>query len=221
MNERENVTPWYDLQENEEAFIARIEYMTKINRIWKWESSSKALYYLLIKGKLTAVELQELLDLRGKSIYRSLKPLMKAGLIAKEENPEDKRESFYFATQQNISDPRFSSEFLNYLAKSEQLEILSEYLANANKGSIAMIKVMTELMQDVLLGGSEQAEEMLNASIFLETVFEVSDYQEISQKLKDFIKRELRPSIKRLNKSKEPKKYPVGLYIAYVPIPLN
>ena len=60
------MTRWFDEEETEKAFEGRIEYMERISKFNRWESSVRILIYLQLYGALGISELQNLLQLKLK-----------------------------------------------------------------------------------------------------------------------------------------------------------
>lgn len=207
---------WFDKEESEEAYATRLNYMKTISEVTRWASTAKALIYLTLHGKMKLSDLRQQLDLKGeKSIFRTIRPLLNAGLVDKIEDEANSRDPFYISTHKRIQDPYLSLGFLKYLATSNQLEVLSDYLSNANKGSMAFIEVSTELMRKRILDFQPDKEFVWDARFF-EMIFEGENREEIHRLTEEYLGR-----ISKLLSFPEPGKplkNPVSLYLSFIPL---
>lgn len=207
---------WFDKEETLNAYDARIKYMQKMIELWKWESTAKALVYLNILGKMKISVLNDLLGLKGKSVFRSIKPLIENNFVEKVLDPQNLRDPYYQATGVDVEDPLFSKGFLEYLHQQQQQDILSNYLISANRGSITLISVMSEFMEKQLQRSATEGLDMLQNASFLEFLGEINDMSRVRNK---FL--ELRKVLLEEAKATDPssaKQSPVALYLAFLPL---
>ncbi len=204
-------------------FENRIEYMERHIQIFKWESCIKILTYLNLYGKKQASELRDLIELKGeKSIYKSLKVLLDAGKIAKEADPNSQRDAkaYYYTSGDSVHDPSFDAEFVKYLIQMEKYGLIADYMTNANKASISFIRVTTDIMRRHLENNQKSniTGDFLGNYSFFESVFSTPNPKEFHNKLKTFLKNEVRPLMNAERDNKQPLPNPVSLFIAYMPL---
>lgn len=205
----------------------RISYMIKFIEVLRWESCAIILAYLNIYGKMTAQELREKTKVGEKSIFRSLKRLIVADMISKELNDrvtDKRRNSFYYVSNDNISDPEMDSGFLRYLTETDRFHLISQWLLNTNRGSIGMIKAITRMMEESINQSTkeesfDQLADLLGRSLYLELVVDVPKSNQLKERIQKFLREEILPHKEKDQRNpKLPMKNPVGFYLALMPV---
>jgi len=204
----------------QEKFDKNIAFMEQMIDVYNWESNIQILGYLTINGRMQAPELAELVGLQGKSVYRSLKKLLNAGLVKKELPDGQQRNAYYYSTNALITDPQFSPDFISYLIELDKYGLIAEYLTAANRSSMGFLQVISNLMEQRIDRSQdpEIGSEFINNTIFKELIFSAADPIRIRDKINTFLKEELRPEMNLEFDPKEKLKSPAAFYLAYVPL---
>ncbi len=202
---------WFDHEETEKAYKARLDYMEMISDVTRWPSTAKAMVYLTIYGQLDTNELKDLLGLKGeKSIFRTLRPLIQAGFVKKTNSGK------FQITGLTIHDPVFSEGFIRYLVSKNKLQILADYLANANKASNAFIEVTTELLHSKIMEQGHRTASFLKNARFLEMIFSGENMDKIKELTENYIAELKKLTIRPVPGN--PVSMPASIYLTLMPL---
>lgn len=103
---------------------------------------------LIISGRLTPVELRKKTGLGKGSLFRSLKELLEAGIVEKEEDPDitDKRRSTFYYASDNIA-VKIEEDLLKHAMKNGKIEKLNTIMTAFQNFPVAMSKFVASAIQ--------------------------------------------------------------------------
>ncbi|MFX0075053.1 MAG: hypothetical protein ACFE96_06390 [Candidatus Hermodarchaeota archaeon] len=118
-------------------------------KVFTHESCIIIYTHLMIFGRMRYDDLLEKTRLGRATIFRSLKILQDAGLVKKGIDPdiEDKRKNtFYYAQEENIDLGRPDKEFMAYLKKVGKFDLCEKWLKNSISIPMGMIKSASNII---------------------------------------------------------------------------
>ncbi|MHA2295062.1 MAG: MarR family transcriptional regulator [Candidatus Hodarchaeales archaeon] len=212
--------------EKAEYYNEIIDKMEKRIQIFVHESCQVIYTYLNIYGKMTSKDLLEKLEFSRGTIFSSLKLLQDAGFVEKGINPkikDERQNKFYYAKIFDI-EIHMDHDFLNYIMKSDRLDVYKEYLKHATTITTGMIKTaemipVKRTLEKIESGKlpKKRTEDKLPIIHYIE-INTMTDRKKLVEKINECIKESEEQIKKEERDFKEPLENPVAFSIFFIPL---